>query len=100
MKHARALSLLLAVVLAFSAVFLGGCSDELLSDALDIAIDLLEEDSTAPTEDSTAPDDSVAPDGSSATDGSSAPDDSVAPGGSSAPDGSYAPNDTAALCET
>ena len=50
----RILSLLLAFCILFVPA-LAGCSEEMVDDVLDLAIGLLEEESSAPTEDAGAP---------------------------------------------
>ncbi len=55
MKHRRILSLLLSFLLLFTPLLLTACADsEALSDVLDLVIDVLEEDSSAPTSDASA----------------------------------------------
>ncbi len=56
MRFTRVLSLLLAVLLCATALFaLPSCSDEEISDVLDLVIDVLEEDTEAPTVPSDVP---------------------------------------------
>lgn len=56
MRFTRLLSLTLAVLLCMTALFaLPACSDEEISDVLDLVIDVLEEDTDAPTVPSDVP---------------------------------------------
>ena len=86
MKTTRLLSLLLAVLLCFSCLTaLPACSDEAISDALDLMIDVLEEDTEAPTVPSDTP----------AEDGTSSPTESNTP--AVAEDEAYITKDDVAL---